>query len=353
MMPWPDLHELPHLPDVAKLLIPMELAASKLTDPENIPSLESISSEDALEYFYQFINNLLILHEQVSKPIPATEPRPDEAPDDHSPPMKENTRVSREFETPDMLSSPSLISPLKMDTPQESLVSPTMGTGTEDCSKRRLSSLLLSEASAVASLVNEIRLQRERFLDEHVDRDGESDCESAVTEDSSSPTLSHGIKPRRSSSRRSHSDGRLSPTKVAISRRFWSKHEPAISVKQYLDRMHKYCPVSTSVYITAAVYIYRLCIVLQMVPLTNLSVHRLTLACLRVACKNIEDQTHPQKRYAAVGGVSLSDLYRLEITLLFLLEFDVAIDSQVLTEFLKIIAEFHVQSLRIVGSKNT
>lgn len=331
----------------------MELAASKLTDPENIPALESISAEDALEYFYQFVNNLLILHGQVSKPIPATESGADDAPFDRSPVINESMDNLRDFGASDILSSPSLISPLRMDTPQESLVSPTMGAGTDDGSKRRLSSLLLSEASAVASLVNEIRLQREQYLDEKLGQDAGSDSESAVTEDSLSPTLSHNSKYRMSSKNRSHSDGRISPTKMAISRRFWSKHEPAISVKQYLDRMHKYCPVSTSVYITAAVYIYRLCIVLQMVPLTNLSVHRLTLACLRVACKNIEDQTHPQKRYAAVGGVSLSDLYRLEVTLLFLLEFDVAIDSQVLTEFLKIIAEFHVQSLRIIGSKNT
>ncbi|KAF5093473.1 hypothetical protein D0Z00_004044 [Geotrichum galactomycetum] len=96
--------------------------------------------------------------------------------------------------------------------------------------------------------------------------------------------------------------------------------------------------MSQSVYLSASLYLTRLCAPPRLagsshvkgtaatepaVALTPLNVHRLLLTVLRVACKVIEDINFKQRRYASVAGVSTLDLYRLEIALLFLLDFDV------------------------------
>ncbi|KAK9455408.1 cyclin-domain-containing protein [Dipodascopsis uninucleata] len=115
-----------------------------------------------------------------------------------------------------------------------------------------------------------------------------------------------------------------------ISRRFWSKTAPDIDIQKYLKRVHQYCPNSTAVYLATSLYIYRLCIERHLIPLTKLNVHRLVIAGLRVACKSLEDVNYPQRRFAKVGGLSEPELSRLEIGFLFLLDFDLKVDLDVL-----------------------
>ncbi|KAK9389012.1 cyclin-domain-containing protein [Lipomyces mesembrius] len=117
-----------------------------------------------------------------------------------------------------------------------------------------------------------------------------------------------------------------------ISRRFWSKSAPGIDIEKYLLRIHQYCPISASVYIATSLYIYRLCIVNQAIPLTPLNVHRLVVAALRVASKSLEDINHMQKRFAKVGGLSEQELCRLEIGFLFLMDFDLKLEVDMLEE---------------------
>lgn len=142
--------------------------------------------------------------------------------------------------------------------------------------------------------------------------------------------------------------------KGQIIKRFWSKKAPAISIWNYLLRIHKFSPMSTSVYLSASLYIYRLCIELRTILMTPLSVHRIILASLRVACKNIEDVTYKQARFAATGGVRPADLYRLEIAFLFLIDFDVCIKRNVLQEHLVMLTELDIQAnrhRRLLGRK--
>ena len=134
--------------------------------------------------------------------------------------------------------------------------------------------------------------------------------------------------------------------KVVILKRFLGKKLPDISVWNYLLRMHHYCPMSTSVYLSASLYVYRLCINLQTFVLTPRSVHRLILATLRTASKITEDINFTQKRFATVSGITTMDLYRLEIAFLFLIDFDVCIDSAVLQHHLVVLTELQVQADR-------
>lgn len=121
-----------------------------------------------------------------------------------------------------------------------------------------------------------------------------------------------------------HADAR-SVQQAAISRRFFLKSEPSFSLSDYLHRMHKYCPHSPGVYLTAAAWIHRLCVVETLVPATPRTVHRLSLATIRVASKTLEDNKWPQERIARVGGIALHELARIEISLCFLLNFDLFI----------------------------
>ncbi|KAK9480957.1 cyclin-domain-containing protein [Lipomyces japonicus] len=117
-----------------------------------------------------------------------------------------------------------------------------------------------------------------------------------------------------------------------ISRRFWSKTAPGIDIEKYLTRVHQYCPISAAVYMATSLYIYKLCVVNRVLPLTELNVHRLVITGLRVASKSLEDINHQQKRFAKVGGVSEAELCRLEIGFLFLIDFDLTVDVDLLEQ---------------------
>ena len=112
-----------------------------------------------------------------------------------------------------------------------------------------------------------------------------------------------------------------------IARKFWSKRPPGIPLMEYLMRMHKYCAMSTAVYLATAHYIARLALHDRLVPVTPRNVHRLLLAGLRVSMKALEDMCWPHSRFAQVGGVTEAELGRLEVTFLFLMSFELKVDE--------------------------
>ena len=120
--------------------------------------------------------------------------------------------------------------------------------------------------------------------------------------------------------------------RVAIARRFFSKVAPPFSLSEYLLRMHHWCPHSPGVYLTAAVYCHRLCVGDLLVPATNRTIHRLSLAAIRVAAKATEDNKWAQDRIAKVGGVSRTQLMNLEVTLCFLMDFELGVDERMLAQ---------------------
>lgn len=118
----------------------------------------------------------------------------------------------------------------------------------------------------------------------------------------------------------------------AVARKFFSKKPPPISVNDYLLRLHRYCPMSTAVYLAACVYIHKLAVNDRTVPITPRTVHRLLLACLRIAMKALEDLSYPHRRFAGVGGVSEKELAKLEIAVCYLLDFELRVTKTLLTE---------------------
>ncbi|KAL8962434.1 MAG: hypothetical protein Q9183_005159 [Haloplaca sp. 2 TL-2023] len=116
----------------------------------------------------------------------------------------------------------------------------------------------------------------------------------------------------------------------AVVRKFYSKKPPPISVEMYLLRVHKYCPMSTGVLLAAGMYIYQLAITQRSIAVTPRNVHRFLLAALRVAAKANDDHVHSPKRFATVGGITTTELARLEIAFCFLTDFELRATANML-----------------------
>lgn len=147
-----------------------------------------------------------------------------------------------------------------------------------------------------------------------------------------------GVKVKKNSKPTQEEEGKFIAAGVdnaiqygAITRKFWSKSVPEIPIEDYIFRyvhcscssglvpnhhyrIHRFCPMSTAVYIAASVYLHRLAVVDRILPITRYNVHRLVLASLRIASKACEDLSHSHKRFAKVGGLSENELSRLEVS---------------------------------------
>ena len=124
-----------------------------------------------------------------------------------------------------------------------------------------------------------------------------------------------------------------------IVRKFYSKKAPIISLEEYLIRVHQYCPMTTGVYLATSLYIHRLAVVEHVIPVTARNAHRLVLAGLRVSMKKLEDHKYSHSRFAKVGGVSETELGRLEISFCFLTNFDLKADEEMLSAHAKAIGD--------------
>ena len=124
------------------------------------------------------------------------------------------------------------------------------------------------------------------------------------------------------------SDAATSTQHGAITRRFYRKLEPPLSITGYLARLHQFCPASAAVYMAASLYIHRLAVEERAIPVTRRNAHRLVLAGVRVAAKALEDLAYPHAKVARVGGVSEAELARLEISFCFLAGFELVVREE-------------------------
>ncbi|KAI1406063.1 cyclin-domain-containing protein [Hypoxylon fuscum] len=134
----------------------------------------------------------------------------------------------------------------------------------------------------------------------------------------------------------------------AITRKFFSKQPPPISIEDYLLRIHRFCPMSTAVYLATSFYIFRLAVEERAIPVTRRNCHRLLLAGLRVAMKALEDLSYPHAKIARVGGVSEIELARLEISFCFLTGFELVIGEETLKTHWETLKESH----HVAGAEN-
>ena len=124
-----------------------------------------------------------------------------------------------------------------------------------------------------------------------------------------------------------------------IAKKFDSMVPPPISLKEYLLRLHCFCPMSTAVYLATSLYIHKLAVIDKTLPVTAHNVHRLLLAGLRVAMKALEDRQYPHSRFAKVGGIIEPELRRLEISFCFITNFTLKVTKEMLSKHALIIRD--------------
>ncbi|CAG8399351.1 unnamed protein product [Penicillium salamii] len=117
-----------------------------------------------------------------------------------------------------------------------------------------------------------------------------------------------------------------------LAKKFLSKKVPPIALRDYLLRLHKYCPMSTAVYLAASVYIAKMTVVEKVLQVLPKNMHRLVLAGVWVASKALEDLSYAHSRVAKVGGVSELELSKLEISFCFLVDFELRVDERMLMD---------------------
>lgn len=121
---------------------------------------------------------------------------------------------------------------------------------------------------------------------------------------------------------------------------FHALEPPAISVSDYVARIAKYAFCSEACLVAAYHYINVAVEKEPKLALTSLSVHRLFITAVVLACKYFDDVSYNLMYYSKVGGLPYKELANLEINMLRILDFRldisaqkfVAIEKQMLTE---------------------
>lgn len=114
--------------------------------------------------------------------------------------------------------------------------------------------------------------------------------------------------------------------------KFHALKAPAISIEQYLERIHKYASCSTECFILALIYIDRL-IQRNDFILSELNVHRVCVTAILLAAKFFDDAYYNNAYYAKVGGVLVSEMNGLEVEFLFRINFSLHVTPDVFVKY--------------------
>jgi len=109
--------------------------------------------------------------------------------------------------------------------------------------------------------------------------------------------------------------------------KFDSAYAPAVSLEQYLSRIHTYAKCSDSCFVVALIYIDRI-IAMHSFRVTALNAHRIFLASILLSAKFLDDIYYNNSFFAKLGGISLQELNALELEVLRLTRFDLNVSEE-------------------------
>eukprot|EP00211_Chloroparvula_japonica_P014379 CAMPEP_0119139104 /NCGR_PEP_ID=MMETSP1310-20130426/26886_1 /TAXON_ID=464262 /ORGANISM="Genus nov. species nov., Strain RCC2339" /LENGTH=239 /DNA_ID=CAMNT_0007130363 /DNA_START=104 /DNA_END=823 /DNA_ORIENTATION=- len=124
----------------------------------------------------------------------------------------------------------------------------------------------------------------------------------------------------------------MNPDANAKTTRFHCVCTPDISLKKYLKRISRYTDCNVETVVCAVIYVLRVSRRAD-ITVTCLNIHRLLITSVVVAMKYVEDECFTNRYMAKVGGVSLSELNRLETQFLKNLEFSLDITPENFEQF--------------------
>lgn len=108
---------------------------------------------------------------------------------------------------------------------------------------------------------------------------------------------------------------------------FHGLRAPTLSIRCYIDRIFKYFGCSPSCFVIANIYVDRFLKCME-IQLTSLNVHRLLITSIMLAAKFIDDSFFNNAYYAKVGGISTTELNKLEMKFLFSIDFRLQVNIQ-------------------------
>lgn len=116
---------------------------------------------------------------------------------------------------------------------------------------------------------------------------------------------------------------------------FHGLRAPTITIDKYLDRIFKYANCSPACFVVAYIYIDRILAKHGDLHVTSLNVHRLLVTSVMLAAKFLDDAYFNNAYYAKVGGVTTSEMNRLELEFLFRIDFRLNVTTDVFFNYCK------------------
>jgi hypothetical protein len=112
-----------------------------------------------------------------------------------------------------------------------------------------------------------------------------------------------------------------------------SRAPPAISVRDYLNRLIIHATLPPPLLLSMVYYIDRLCAMYPAFTISSLTVHRFLITAATVAAKGLSDSFWTNHTYARVGGVSTKELAMLELDFLARLEWKIVPPAEILEDY--------------------
>jgi len=117
--------------------------------------------------------------------------------------------------------------------------------------------------------------------------------------------------------------------------RFQAIRAPQITMKSYLKRIVKYSNCSEQCFVLALIYIDRLTRVNEKFKVNSLNVHRLMITSVMLGAKFFDDKYYNNAHFGKVGGVSCKEINLLEIEFVFLINFNLFVETDLYETYKK------------------
>jgi len=111
--------------------------------------------------------------------------------------------------------------------------------------------------------------------------------------------------------------------------RFHALQPPQITINFYLKRIAQYSNCSEECFVLALIYIDRLIRKNGNFLVNSLNVHRLIITSIMLGAKFFDDQYFNNTYFGKIGGVSCKEINQLEIEFLFMINFNLFVQTDI------------------------
>jgi hypothetical protein len=121
-------------------------------------------------------------------------------------------------------------------------------------------------------------------------------------------------------------------SKSALIKSFISKKIPAISIKDYIERILKYSKAFKEIVIIILIYLDTIC-AKNKIYLNYNNIHKFIFAAFIVAIKFYEDDNYSISYYAKLGGISKKEAINLEYEFMCLIDFKLFVNQKLYEKY--------------------